>query len=1286
MLNIKNKNFNKGNNNDFDHISIKIASPEDILKWSYGEVLKPETINYRTQRSEKGGLFDEKIFGPDKDYECACGKYRGVRYKGIVCEKCGVELTRSFVRRERMGHLELATPVGHIWFVKGSPLAPSRVALILGMRPADVEKVVYFAGYLVTLVDEEERTRILKDLDSEFKEKIKTYQDEKTKEQIRAKTEEVKNEINSIRVGVVLDENQYHNCISKYSTLFEAEIGAEVIYKQLQRIDLAKLKAEVEKQISDIETADSGSAKLKKLNDQLVMVKYMIRANIRPEWMCLKVLPVIPPGLRPMIALEGGRQASSDVNDLYRRVINRNNRLKKLQEIHAPDVILRNEKRILQEAVDALLNGGDDENTTTSNGRKKELNSISDYLIGKHGYMRGNLLGKRVDYSGRSVIVVGPNLKFHQCGLPKMLALELFKPFIISELINREIAQNIRSANHCIEEQIPEVWDILDKVVKGKFVLLNRAPTLHRLGIQAFQPVLVEGNAIQLHPLVCTGFNADFDGDTMSVHLPLSEEAQMEAREYMASDKNILKPGSGLPVTAAKLLDVVYGTYWMTKMVDGEKGEGRYFASPNDAITALDNGLISYRAKITILGNETEKYTEFAGKPFETTVGRILFNEILPADFPYLNKLVEKKVVADLNTEFINRYGVDKLAGIMDEIKKFGFKYTTVAGITWGLNDVHEPGNKQEIINCGHQSEKTIEEGYENGLLSDAERSREIIKIWHETKKALEKDMKDNATAFAENGPVYDLITSGARGSMNNVIQMAGMKGLIADNQGNTLEFPILSSYIEGLTPVEYFLSTHGARKGLTDTAMNTGTSGYLTRRLFDSAQDILITEVDCGTKNSITIYRSKLSVLTSVSKKIIGRVLVEAINEDGLKFEAGHLISSIDAKKIEDSKIEKIVVRSPLFCKAKRGVCATCYGADLSKGVLIDVGEAVGTIAAQAIGEPGTQLTMRTFHSGGVASTTGDIAGKRAKFSRAIWDTVISGKDDEEKAKKETAKDGLTPYIEPSVGLPRVVEIFDLVKSAQVKVAVVNKYDGEITELNKNTGTIRVLSNVNKKKGEEVYQTSAEFLPQYKVGSQVVAGDILTEGSAMIQDIFKYGGEEKARDYIISNVSAIYEAQGETVAPKHLEIIVRQMFSFSRIKNAGDTSFTEGEEMENWLIDEENNKAIANGAKPAEVEPLILGIKDVSRKRYSFLSSISFQDTKSRLVLSSIQGIKDHLYGLKENVMVGRLVPTGTGFAGSQKAEAMKKLQGELQAELASEANFNEEEAATLSAVRKSE
>ena len=1276
----KNKRLSEAKDT-FDYISIKIASPEEILKWSHGEVQKPETINYRTQRSEKGGLFDEKIFGPDHDYECACGKYRGVRYKGIVCEKCGVELTRSFVRRERMGHIELATPVGHIWYVKGSPLAPSRVALILGMRSADVEKVVYFAGYLVTLVDEEERKRILSDLDSEFKAKIKTYQDEKTKEQIRQKTEEVKNEINSIRVGTVLDENQYHSCISKYSTLFEAEIGAEVIYKQLKRIDLAKLEEEVEKKIAEIAEKDADSSKLKKLNDQLVMIKYMIRADIRPEWMCLTVLPVIPPGLRPMIALEGGRQASSDVNDLYRRVINRNNRLKKLQEIHAPDVILRNEKRILQEAVDALLNGGDDEGTATSNGRKKELNSISDYLIGKHGYMRGNLLGKRVDYSGRSVIVVGPNLKFHQCGLPKKMALELFKPFIVSELMSREIAQNIRSANHCIEEQIPEVWEILEKVIQGKFVLLNRAPSLHRLSIQAFQPILIEGNAIQLHPLVCSGFNADFDGDTQSVHLPLSEEAQMEAREIMASDKNILKPGSGAPVTAAKLLEIVYGTYWMTKMVPGEKGEGRYYASPSDAIMALDNGVISYRAKITVLGLNNEKYAAFQGKPFETTVGRIFFNEVLPADFPFINELIDRKRVAKLNDEVIEKYGLEKLAMIMDNIKQFGFKYTTAAGVTWGLNDVHEPGNKDTIVNEGIAAEREVEEQYGNGLLSDAERARAVIQVWHETKRKLEKDMKDNATAFVENGPVYDLITSGARGSMNNVIQMAGMKGLIANNQGNTLEFPITSSYINGLTPIEYFLSTHGARKGLTDTAMNTGTSGYLTRRLFDSAQDVLVTEVDCGTKNAITVSRGDVSSLTSMSSKIFGRILAEKIEEKGISFPKGHLLSKKDALKIEESNVDKVVVRSPLTCATQRGICAHCYGSDLSTGQIIDIGEAIGTIAAQAIGEPGTQLTMRTFHSGGVASTSGDIAGKKTKFTKDIWDTVIAGSDDVE-AEGESKKEDVVPYIEPSVGLPRVVEIFDLVKSPQVKVAIINKYDGEVMEVNKNTGTVKVLSANGKKKGEEVYQTGAEILPQIKVGALVGAGDILSEGSALIQDIFKYGGEDKARNYIISQVSAIYEAQGESVAPKHLEVIVRQIFSYVRVKKAGDTSFTEGEEMEKWLITEENNRVKGNGGVPAVTEPLILGIKDVSRKRYSFLSSISFQDTKSRLVLSSIQGVQDHLYGLKENVMVGRLVPTGTGFPGSKKAKAMKKLQDEIRTEFEIR-QTEKEEAATLTAVR---
>src|SRR3989338_7789889 len=948
---------------EFEAVAMRLASPEKIEDWSYGEITKPETINYRTQRPEKNGLFDERVFGPEKDYECYCGKYRGIRFRGIVCDKCGVEITRAIVRRERMGHIDLATPVSHIWFLRG---IPSRIALMLGLSAAEVEKVVYFAGYIVTHVDEGERTRLLKDLEQEFQAKTKSAATAEIKTTLKEKAQKAKKEIDSLQIGAVLDEAAYHLFAVKYGAMFRAAIGAEALYNILTKTNLDEFVKKLKEEFENASAAGRDKAR-----KRLSLAESLSRANVRPEWMFITRLPVVPPALRPMVALEGGRHASSDLNDLYRRVINRNNRLKRLLAIHAPDVILRNEKRILQEAVDALLDNSMRRGAGVLGilgGRRRALKSLADYLKGKHGYLRQNLLGKRVDYSGRSVIVVGPDLALDECGLPKHMVLELFRPFVIQGLLARELAYNIRGAGRLIEDEAPEVWPILEEAIEGKYVLLNRAPTLHRQSIQAFRPVLIEGNAIQVHPLVCPAYNADFDGDAMAVHVPLSEAAQLEARKIMSANKNILKPGSGDVVVASKLLDIVLGCYWMTKSVDGLKGEGKAFPTTNAAITAYDFSAIDLRAKIKVLPGDSAKYAQFEGQLFETTVGRLLFNSVLPNDFPYLNEEITNKRMSALVNNLVPHYKLDGIPKILDKIKAFGFRYATYAGITWSLSDVKTPAAKGELIREGHEAAAKEMENYNNGLLTEIERRRMTIEIWGKVSGDLRKHVVE---ALDTQGPVHDMITSGARGSVVQLHQMAGMKGLITNPRGEIIEFPITSSLKEGLTPVEYFISTHGARKGLADTALNTARAGYLTRRLFDVAHDVVVLEDDCNTKEGVVINRpGKENIGGSFADRVNGRVLAE----DAAGFKRNHLINRDDAKAIEDSKATEVTVRSPMTCRVARGVCQKCYGMDLTTGEIVDVGEAIGVIAAQAIGEPGTQLTMRTFHTGGVAAGGEDI------------------------------------------------------------------------------------------------------------------------------------------------------------------------------------------------------------------------------------------------------------------------------------------------------------------------
>ena len=1205
---------------EFEAVAMRLASPERMSEWSYGEITKPETINYRTQRPEKNGLFDERVFGPEKDYECYCGKYRGIRFRGIVCEKCGVEITRAIVRRERMGHIDLATPVAHIWFLRG---IPSRIALMLGLSAAEVEKVVYFAGYIVTSVNEQERARLLKDLELEFTQKTKSAASAEVKTELKEKATKAKKEIESIKEGVVLDEAAYHLFAVKYGAMFRAAIGAEALHTLLKSINLDTF---IKKVREDYEK--SGAADRDKLRKRLGLAEALKRADVRPEWMFLTRLPVVPPALRPMVALEGGRHASSDLNDLYRRVINRNNRLKRLLAIHAPEVILRNEKRILQEAVDALLDNSMRRGAGVLGilgGRRRALKSLADYLKGKHGYLRQNLLGKRVDYSGRSVIVVGPDLALDECGLPKHMVLELFRPFVIQGLLARELAYNIRGAGRLIEDEAPEVWPILEEAIKDKHVLLNRAPTLHRQSIQAFRPVLIEGNAIQVHPLVCPAYNADFDGDAMAVHVPLSEAAQMEAKMMMSANKNILKPGSGDVVVASKLLDIVLGCYWMTKSVDGLKGEKKSFPTTNAAITAFDFGAIDLRAKIMVLPGDSKKYEQFAGSIFETTVGRLLFNSVLPSDFPYMNEEITNKRMGALVHNLVTHYKLEGIPKILDAIKKFGFRYATYAGITWSISDVIVPDVKQEMLKAGHAAAAKEQENFDNGLLTEDERRRATIDIWAKVSGDLRKHVVE---ALDKQGPVHDMITSGARGSVVQLHQMVGMKGLITNPRGEIIEFPITASLKEGLTPIEYFISTHGARKGLADTALNTARAGYLTRRLFDVAHDVVVLEADCGVKDGVEIKRpGKENIGGSFSDRLNGRVLAS----DAGSFKRNHMLNRDDAKAMEeDMSVDAVIVRSPMTCKVARGVCQKCYGVDLTNGELIDVGEAVGVIAAQAIGEPGTQLTMRTFHTGGVAQSGGDI----------------------------------------TMGLPRVEEVFECrMPKLPATLARVSGTVSDIVKDGQETVIMIIPTEATTAKTAKAAKKESEFRIHpnrniiVKVGDAVEKGDYLTDGSADLDEMFLLGGKERAQQYIINEITRIYELQGVSTARKHLEIIVKQMFSRVSVVNSGDTGVSAGEIIADFEYERLTRVMKENGQEPAKAKQLLLGITEVSLTRASFLSAISFQNTPRKLAEAAVSGSIDRLIGLKENVIIGRLIPSGTGFKGSKKHAMIAKMEADFAA-----------------------
>ncbi len=1173
--------------NNFEFMQIGLASPDKIRSWSYGEVKKPETINYRTLRPEKEGLFCEKIFGPQKDWECHCGKYKRVRYKGVVCDRCGVEVTRSKVRRERMGHIELAAPVSHIWFFKG---IPSRMGLVLDMSPRSLEEVIYFASYVVTDPG-----------------------------------------ITPLEKKQLLSEKEFRSYRDKYGDAFQASMGAEAIKKLLQEIDL---ESDVDSLKEELKTAQ-GQRRTRIIRRLEVLEAFRNSGN-RPDWMVLDVLPVIPPELRPMVQLDGGRFATSDLNDLYRRVINRNNRLKRLLDLGAPDIIVQNEKRMLQEAVDALIDNGRRGRPVTGPGNRP-LKSLSHMLKGKQGRFRQNLLGKRVDYSGRSVIVVGPNLKMYQCGLPKEMALELFKPFVMKELVNKGLAHNIKSAKRKVERIKPEVWDVLEEVIKEHPVLLNRAPTLHRLGIQAFEPVLVEGRAIRLHPLVCTAYNADFDGDQMAVHVPLSAEAQAEARLLMIASQNILNPKDGKPVVTPTQ-DMVLGNYYLTMETEGAIGEGKVFADPAEAIAAYEAGIVHLHSRIAIpvksLGKDTFTDEQMKGSLL-TTIGKLIFNETFPADMPYVNapsksnlekgvsdiyivhqkganfkeiiaampvtEAIKKKELQQIISLCYERFGTTRTSQILDRMKEFGFKYSTKAGITVSVADIVVLEEKGEILEKAEKDVLTVLTQYRRGLITEDERYNRVISIWSKAKDEIQSKL---LTRLDKYNPINMMSQSGARGNASNFTQLAGMRGLMANPSGRIIEQPIKTSFREGLTVLEYFISTHGARKGLADTALRTADSGYLTRRLVDVAQDVIVREEDCGTDKglNVTAIRSGKEEITNLFDRINGRIAFQTVKhpETGEVIVGRNgLISDEIANEIVDAGIEELTIRTVLTCRTKHGVCKRCYGRNLATGKEVEIGEAVGTIAAQSIGEPGTQLTMRTFHTGGVAG------------------------------------DDITQ------GLPRIQELFEA-RNPKGE-ALITEIDGEIIDIRetKDRREIEINGTVENK----IYPVTFGSRLKVTVGQRVNAGDELTEGSIDPKAILKVKGVRGVQEYILREVQKVYRMQGVEINDKHVEIMIRQMLRKVRVVNSGSTDLLPGSFVEIHDFEEANRKAFLNGEEPAVVRPVLLGITKASLETDSFLSAASFQETTRVLTDAAIKGKRDELLGLKENVIIGKLIPAGTGM-----------------------------------------
>ena len=1157
----------------FDAIKIGLASPDKIREWSHGEVLKPETINYRTLKPEKDGLFCERIFGPSKDWECHCGKYKKIRYKGVICDRCGVEVTKSSVRRERMGHIELAAPVSHIWYFKG---IPSRMGLMLDLSPRVLEKVLYFANYIVL--------------------------DKGTSE---------------LQYKQVLTEREFQEAREKYGMTFRVGMGAEAVKELLEAIDMEKESEELKRGLKE-----ATGQKRARIIKRLEVVEAFRESGNRPEWMIMTVIPVIPPDLRPMVQLNGGRFATSDLNDLYRRIINRNNRLKRLLELGAPDIIVRNEKRMLQEAVDALIDNGRRGRPVTGPGNRA-LKSLSDMLKGKSGRFRQNLLGKRVDYSGRSVIVVGPELKIYQCGLPKEMAIELFKPFVMKELVQNGTAHNIKNAKKMVERLQPEVWDVLEEVIKEHPVMLNRAPTLHRLGIQAFEPILVEGKAIKLHPLVCTAFNADFDGDQMAVHLPLSVEAQAECRFLLLSPNNLLKPSDGGPV-AVPSQDMVLGIYYLTQERPGSIGEGKYFKSVNEAILAYENKALTLQTRIKVRMTKTMPDGTTKTGTVESTLGRFLFNEILPQDLGFVNRSIPenemklevdfhvgKKQLKQILEKVINTHGATKTAEVLDDIKATGYKFSTRAAMTVSISDMTVPPEKPELIKQAQETVDHITKNYKRGLITEEERYKEVVETWKETDDVLTRKLLDGLDKYNN---IFMMADSGARGSDKQIKQLAGMRGLMADTTGHTIELPIKSNFREGLDVLEYFMSAHGARKGMSDTALRTADSGYLTRRLVDVSQDLIIREMDCCEGKEIPgmyvkAFTDGKEEIESLQERITGRFSCETIkNKDGeILVKANHMITPKRAARIMSEGVdangkpfEQIKIRTILNCKSHVGVCAKCYGSNMATGEPVQVGESVGIIAAQSIGEPGTQLTMRTFHNGGVAG--GDI----------------------------------------TQGLPRVEELFEARKPKGL--AIITEISGVATL--KDTKKKREIIVTNSETGEsKTYLIPYGSRIKVQDGVYLDAGDELTEGSVNPHDILRIKGVNAVQDYMLREVQRVYRLQGVEINDKHIEVIVRQMMKKIRIEDNGDTELLPGTMVDILDFEDINEEMIAQGKEPAEGKQVMLGITKASLATNSFLSAASFQETTKVLTEAAIKGKVDPLIGLKENVIIGKLIPAGTGM-----------------------------------------
>ena len=1397
--------------NDFNAVRIALASPEQIRSWSYGEVLKPETINYRTLKPEKDGLFCEKIFGPTKDFECYCGKYKRVRYKGIICDKCGVEVARSKVRRERMGHIELASPVSHIWFVKGTP---SRVGLLLDISPRSLERVLYFAQHIITRVDEEAKGRALERLHEEMEHesaqrekeyferiveiertrdeavnKLESERDDATlaldeelgkrvdalmkqastfekqlrgwlnkratkdvaleghaivakgadvtaetveslkalaREQVSAlesefaekhtelelqaevavqgqqdlaaaeieplrkkmqeereavgdayreklaELDEFKDPITHDRVTLLTDA-KYHELEDKFGDVFSAGMGAEAIYAMLQRVDLEKLGERLQQ-----ETQSSSGQRRKKAVKRLRVVEALRKSGNKPEWMVFTVVPVLPPDLRPMVQLDGGRFATSDLNDLYRRVINRNNRLKRLLDLGAPEIIIRNEKRMLQEAVDSLIDNGRRGRAVSGQGNHK-LKSLSDMLKGKQGRFRQNLLGKRVDYSGRSVIVVGPELKLHQCGLPKRMALELFKPFIMHSLVSKGMAHNIKSAKRIVERGRPEVWDVLDEVIKTRPVLLNRAPTLHRLGIQAFEPVLVDGSAIQIHPLVCAAFNADFDGDQMAVHVPLSREAVAEARQVMLSTHNLLLPSSGEP-TVAPTLDIVLGCYYMTMIKPGSRGEYREGIPPQgiynsfeEARLAYELGLVDLRAGIKVRDRRT------GGEFVETNVGRINFDEVLPDELGFHNEVMDRKALKALVAECHKQLGSEGTAEVVDSIKRIGFQYCTRSGMTIAMNDIKTPDEKAHLLEEADAHIAEIEDQYEMGLITDQERYNASVAVWNETTDKVQTAIQDSLDRY---GSVYLMASSGAKGNIAQIRQMAGMRGLMSDPSGRIIDLPIRSSFREGLTVLEYFISTHGARKGLADTALRTADSGYLTRRLIDVAQDVIILVDDCGAQTGIWLSEPlDKAVLESLRERIIGRWAASEVVDPQtgeIIVERNQEIDEDKAERIEAAGIERVHVRSPLTCQARMGLCQLCYGRNLARGTVVEENEAVGIVAAQSIGEPGTQLTMRTFHTGGVAGldiTSGlprveELFEARVPKAHAIVSEIDGAaevvQDGESRWIKVTSSEFYSDHYDLPKGAKLLVESGDWVDQGMVLAAVEEKKaktkkaktseespeaaimpaaEAETQVVARIAGQVNIekgrrLSLVYEEREEREYPVAAMARILIDNEERVHAGQKLTDGSLNPQDVLRIIGPEAVQTYLVEEVQKVYRSQGVNINDKHIEVIIRQMLRKVSVDTPGDTGFLPGELVDRFRYEEENAKVLAEGGEPATAIPILLGVTKASLSTDSFLAAASFQETTRVLTEAAISGMTDRLLGLKENVIIGKLIP----------------------------------------------